>query len=73
MLPDVETSFLRGVFRALDSAQSTRTKTGPLFSGMMHHASGSYVGAFATAAVLLVIAIPTVLLVNKPALSTGDC
>ena len=54
------------VFGALNLAQSLGTATGPLFSGMMHDATGSYVGAFTTAAVLLAIAIPTVLLVKKP-------
>ncbi len=60
--------FYGAVFGALNLAQSMGTATGPLFSGMMHDATGSYVGAFTTAAVLLAIAIPTVLVVEKPAL-----
>ena len=59
------------VFGALNLAQSMGTSTGPLFSGLVHDVTGSYVGAFTTAAVLLAIAIPTVLLVKKPALPTS--
>jgi len=60
--------FYGAVFGALNLAQSIGTATGPLFSGLMHDGTGSYVGALTTAAVLLAIAIPTILLVKKPAL-----
>ena len=60
--------FYGAVFGALNLAQSMGTSTGPLFSGLVHDVTGSYVGAFTTAAVLLAIAIPTVLLVKKPVL-----
>jgi MFS family permease len=56
------------VFGALNMAQSTGTATGPLFTGMWYDAMGSYVGAFTIAAVLLTIAIPTILLVKRPQL-----
>ncbi len=64
--------FYGAVFGALNMAQSMGTSTGPLFSGLVHDVTGSYVGAFTTAAVLLAIAIPTVLLVKKPVLPTRD-
>ena len=54
------------VFGALNLSQSLGTATGPLFSGMMHDATGSYVGAFTTAVVLLAVAIPAILLVKRP-------
>jgi sugar phosphate permease len=63
--------FYGAVFGALNLAQSLGTATGPLFSGMMHDATGSYVGAFTTAAVLLAIAIPVILLARRPKLPTG--
>lgn len=58
--------FYGAVFGALNLAQSLGTATGPLFSGLMYDATGSYVGAFITASVLLAIAFPTVLLVKRP-------
>jgi MFS family permease len=59
--------FYGAVFGALNLAQSTGTATGPLFSGMMFDATGSYVIAFTIAAVLLaVVAIPAILLVKRP-------
>ena len=64
--------FYGAVFGALNLAQSMGTATGPLFAGMMHDATGSYLGSFTTAAILLVIAIPAILLVKKPILSTRD-
>jgi MFS transporter, OFA family, oxalate/formate antiporter len=61
--------FYGAVFGALNLAQSTGTATGPLFSGMMYDALGSYVAAFTIAAVLLaVVAIPAILLVKRPKL-----
>ena len=57
--------FYGAVFGALNLAQSVGTATGPLFAGLMHDVTGSYIGAFTTAAVLLAIAIPAVLLVKK--------
>jgi len=58
--------FYGAVFGALNMANSMGTATGPLFTGMMHDATGSYLGAFITSAVLLVIAIPIILMVRKP-------
>jgi len=57
--------FYGAVFGALNLAQSVGTSTGPLFAGLMHDITGTYVGAFTTAAVLLAIALPSVLLVAK--------
>lgn len=59
--------FYGAVFGALNLAQSIGTATGPLFSGMVQDATGSYVAAFTTAAVLLaVVALPAILLVKRP-------
>jgi MFS family permease len=60
--------FYGAVFGALNMAQSMGTATGPLFSGMMFDATGSYVTAFTIAAVLLTVSIPTILLVKRPAI-----
>lgn len=61
--------FYGAVFGALNLAQSIGTATGPLFSGMVQDATGSYVAAFTTAAVLLaVVALPAILLVKRPKL-----
>jgi len=54
------------VFGALNLAQSIGTATGPLFSGTMYDVTGSYVAAFTTAAVLLAVALPAILLVKSP-------
>ena len=54
------------VFGALNLAQSLGTATGPLFSGTVHDVTGAYLIAFTTAAVLLAIAIPAILLVKRP-------
>ena len=56
------------VFGALNMAQSMGTATGPLFAGLMHDATGSYIGAFTVAAVLLFLCIPAILLVKRPKL-----
>ncbi len=53
------------VFGALNLAQSLGTATGPLFSGLVHDATGSYVGSFTAAAVLLALAMPAVLLAKR--------
>jgi len=58
--------FYGAVFGALNMAQSMGTATGPLFSGLMFDATGSYVTAFTIAAVLLTVSIPTILLVKRP-------
>ena len=58
--------FYGAVFGALNLAQSVGTATGPLFSGLVHDTVGSYSGAFITAALLLAVAIPAILLVKKP-------
>jgi len=58
--------FYGAVFGALNLAQSVGTATGPLFSGLVYDTTGSYVGAFTAAAVLLAIALPSVLLVGRP-------
>ena len=63
--------FYGAVFGALNLAQSVGTATGPLFAGLMHDATGSYVGAFTTAAVLLAIAIPAILFAKKPQAPRG--
>ena len=60
------------VFGALNLAQSIGTATGPLFSGSMYDATGSYIGAFTTAAILLAIAIPAILLVKRPRPPVGQ-
>ena len=63
--------FYGAIFGALNLAQSVGTATGPLFSGLVHDATDSYVGAFTTAAVLLAIAIPSILLARKPQAPLG--
>ncbi len=45
--------FYGAVFGALNMANSIGTATGPLFTGLMHDATGSYIGAFTISAVLL--------------------
>ncbi|MFC2009247.1 MFS transporter [Chloroflexota bacterium] len=54
------------VFGALNLWLSLGTATGPLFSGLMHDATGSYFTAFAIFAGLLALALPTILLIGKP-------
>ncbi len=58
--------FYGAVFGALNLAQSLGTAAGPLFAGLMHDATDSYITAFTIAAVLLVLAIPAILLVKRP-------
>ena len=58
--------FYGAVFGALNLAQSLGTATGPLFAGLMHDATGSYMTAFTVAAVLLALSIPAILLVKRP-------
>ncbi|MBN1856810.1 MAG: MFS transporter [Dehalococcoidia bacterium] len=58
--------FYGAVFGALNLAQSMGTATGPLFSGLVHDAVGSYMGSFIAAAFLLAVAIPAILMVKKP-------
>lgn len=58
--------FYGAVFGALNMAQSMGTATGPLFAGLMHDATGSYITAFTIAAALLALAIPAILLVKRP-------
>ncbi|MBN1151792.1 MAG: MFS transporter [Dehalococcoidia bacterium] len=58
--------FYGAVFGALNLCQSLGTAAGPLFAGTMHDVTGSYQGAFITAAVLLAISIPAVLLARRP-------
>lgn len=54
------------VFGALSLCLSLGTATGPLFSGMMHDATDAFRGAFVTFAVLLAIALPTIIVARKP-------
>ncbi len=58
--------FYGAVFGALNMANSIGTATGPLFTGLMHDATGSYIQAFIIAAVLLAVSIPAILLVKRP-------
>ena len=54
------------VFGALNLCLSLGTAIGPLFSGMMHDATDSYLATFTIFAVLLAIALPLILLVKRP-------
>ena len=54
------------VLGALNICLSLGLSFGPLFSGLMHDATGSYLSAFAIFATLLFLAIPAILLVGKP-------
>ncbi len=54
------------VFGALNLCQSLGTAGGPLFFGLVHDVTGSYLDAFVTAAVLLTASLPAILLVRKP-------
>jgi len=54
------------VLGALSICMSMGVASGPLFSGVMHDATGSYFAVFVICAGLLFIAIPTVLLAKKP-------
>ena len=58
------------VFSALNLCLSLGTASGPLFAGLMHDATDSYLVAFTIFAGLLAIAISTILLVKKPVLPT---
>lgn len=59
--------FYGAVFGALNLCQSLGTAAGPLFAGTMHDVTGSYHGAFITAAALLTVSIPAILLARRPA------
>lgn len=59
------------IFGALNLAQSVGTSTGPLFAGVMHDATDSYVIAFITFAILICVGIPLILAVRKPSVSDG--
>jgi sugar phosphate permease len=63
--------FYGAVFGALNLCLSLGTAIGPLFSGIMHDATDSYVATFTIFAVLLTIAIPLILLVKRPKPRTG--
>ena len=54
------------VLGALSICMSMGVAGGPLFSGVMHDATGSYFVAFMVFAGLLALAIPTVLLAKRP-------
>ena len=56
------------VFGALNMSLSMGTASGPLFSGLMYDATGSYISAFTIFAALLFIAIPTIIFARKPKL-----
>jgi len=58
--------FYGAVFGALNLCQSLGTAAGPLFAGAVHDVTGSYHGAFITAAILLAISLPSALLVKRP-------
>ena len=58
--------FYGAVFGALNLGLSLGTASGPLFSGMMHDATDSYLTTFTIFAVLLAIAIPLILLLKRP-------
>jgi MFS family permease len=60
-------AFYGAVFGALNLVQSTGTATGPFFAGLMYDATGTYYWTFVTYGVLLLIGIPLILLVKKPA------
>jgi len=60
------------VFGALNLSLSLGTASGPLFAGMMHDATDSYLIAFTIFVVLLAIAIPVALMVKKPARTTAS-
>ncbi len=63
--------FYGTVFGALNLCLSLGTASGPLFSGMMHDATDSYLATFTIFAVLLAVAIPVILLVKRPKPSTS--
>jgi len=54
------------VFGAIHLWLSLGTAVGPFFSGVMYDALGSYRAAFIIFAVLLALALPTILLIGKP-------
>jgi MFS family permease len=54
------------VLGALSICMSMGVAGGPLFSGLMHDAIGSYFVAFVIFAALLFLAIPTILLAKRP-------
>jgi len=54
------------VLGALNICLSLGLSTGPLFSGFMYDVAGSYGTAFVIFAILLSVAIPTILFVKKP-------
>jgi len=54
------------VLGALSICMSTGVASGPLFSGVMHDATGSYFAVFVICAGLLLVAIPTVLFAKRP-------
>jgi len=56
------------VLGALNICLSLGLSSGPLFSGLMHDATGSYLLAFAIFAALLFLSIPTILFARKPKL-----
>jgi len=58
------------VLGALNICMSLGLSLGPLLSGFVHDATGSYVSAFTVFATLLFLAIPTILLVKQRQLST---
>ena len=64
--------FYGTVFGTLNLLNSTGTATGPLFSGMAYDMTGSYMGAFITCAILMVIAIPAALAVRKSSLPSRE-
>jgi len=59
------------VLGALNICLSLGLSTGPLFSGFMYDATGSYASAFVIFAGLLFLAIPVILFVRRPQVPPG--
>ena len=59
------------VLGALNICLSLGLSTGPLFSGFMYDATGSYTSAYIIFAGLLFVAVPIILLVRKPGTPLG--
>ncbi|MFC2009245.1 hypothetical protein ACFLUT_04240, partial [Chloroflexota bacterium] len=54
------------VLGALSICMSMGVSAGPLFSGLMHDATGSYLATFTICAGLLFLAIPIILFAKRP-------
>jgi len=60
-------AYYGSIFGVIAFLESAGTSLGPLFAGLTFDATGTYYYAFVTFAVLYAVAIPTVLLIKRPA------